>query len=118
MFHGGWGEVFLNSVLLLLLVNFVSGFRLELIYIDIYIPDRKYRVKPNSSPWFSVACAAAVVHRNHFFRLYQQNKSSESKLKFRQFRNRCKRVLEGAKLAYAAKTKDSITSQKLGSRDF
>ena len=50
--------------------------------------------------------------------MYQQNKSSESKLKFRQASNRCKKVLETAKLAYAAKTKESITSQKLGSRDF
>ena len=47
--------------------------------IDVYIPHRKYQVKPHSSPWFSAACAAAIVHRNHFFRLYQQNKSSESK---------------------------------------
>ena len=65
-----------------------------------------------------MACAAAIVHRNYFFRLYQQNKSSESKVKFRQASNRCKRVLEAAKLAYATKTKESITSQKLGSRDF
>ena len=53
-----------------------------------------------------------------FFRLYQQNKSSESKVKFRQASNCCKKVLEAAKLAYANKTKESITSQKLGSRDF
>ena len=86
--------------------------------IDVYIPHSKYHVKPRSSPWFSAACAAAIVHRNHFFHLYQQNKSSESKVKFRQASNRCKRVLEAAKLAYATKTKDSITSQKLGSRDF
>ena len=86
--------------------------------IDVYICHRKYQVKPHSSPWFSAACAAAIVHRNHFFRLYQQNKSSESKVKFRQASNRCKRVLEAAKLAYATKTKESITSQKLGSRDF
>ena len=32
--------------------------------------------------------------------------------------NHYKRVLEAAKLAYANKTKDSITSQKLGSRGF
>ena len=38
--------------------------------IDIYIPHRKYQVKPHSSPWFSAACAAAIVHRNHFFCLY------------------------------------------------
>ena len=39
--------------------------------IDVYIPHRKYQVKPHSSPWFSAACAAAIVHRNLFFRLYQ-----------------------------------------------
>ena len=86
--------------------------------IDVYIPHRKYLVKPHSSPWLSAACAAAIVHRNHFFCLYQQNKSSESKVKFRRASNRCKRVLEAAKLAYATKTKESIPSQKLGSRDF
>ena len=74
--------------------------------------------KPHSSPWFSAACAAAIVHRNHFFRLHQKDKSSESKVKFRQASNRCKRVLEAAKLAYANRTKESITSQKLGSLDF
>ena len=37
---------------------------------DVYIPHRKYQVKPHSSPGFSAACAAAIVHRNHFFRLY------------------------------------------------
>ena len=86
--------------------------------IDVYIPHRKYQVKPHSSPWFSAACAAAIVHRNHFFRLFQQNKSSESKVKFRQASNCCERVLEAPKLAYATKTKESITYQKLGSRDF
>ena len=50
--------------------------------------------------------------------MQQQNKSFESKVKLRQASNRCKRVLEAAKLAYATKTKESITSQKLGSRDF
>ena len=35
--------------------------------IDVYISHRKYQVKPHSSLWFSAACAAAIVHRNHFF---------------------------------------------------
>ena len=83
--------------------------------IDVYIPRRKYQVKPHSSPWFSAACAAAIVHRNHFFRLYQKDKSSDSKVKFRQASNHCKRVFEAAKLAYANKTKESITSQKCSS---
>ena len=38
--------------------------------IDVYIPHRKYQVKPHSSLWFSDACAAAIAHRNHFFRFY------------------------------------------------
>ena len=76
---------------------------------------RKYQVKPHSSPRFSAACAAAIVYRNHFFRLYQQNKSFESKVKFRQASNRCKRILEAAKLTYATKTKECITSRKLAS---
>ena len=80
--------------------------------IDVYIPHRKYQVKPHSSPWFSAACAAAIVHRNHFFHFYQREKSSDSMLKFRQASNRSERVLEAAKLEYANKTKESITSQK------
>ena len=69
------------------------------------------------SPWISAACAASIVYRNHLFCFYQQNKS-ESKVKFRQASNHCKMVLEAAKLAYANKAKESITSQKLGSWDF
>ena len=86
--------------------------------IDVYIPHRKYQVKPHSSSWFSAVCAAAIVHRNHFFRLYQREKASDAKVKFRQASNSCKRVLEAAKLTYANKTKDSITSRKLGSCGF
>ena len=109
MFHG---RISLNSVLLLLLLlNFVSGFWLE-------FPCQKYQVKSHhSSPWFSAAWAAAIVHRNHFFHLHQKDKSPECKIKLRQVSNHCKRVLEAAKLAYANKTKKSITSLKLGSRD-
>ena len=87
------GRISLNSMLLLLLLNFVSGFRLELIYISL-------RSSHTHLHDFSAACAAAIVHRNHFFRLYQQNRSFESKIKFR----------------YASKQK-SIISQKLGSRE-
>ena len=50
--------------------------------------------------------------------MHQREKSSDSKVKFRQASNRCKRVLEAAKLAFSNKTREPITSQKLGSRDF
>ena len=70
--------------------------------IDVYFPQHKYQVKARTSPWFSAACAAAALAcRNHFFRLYQQNKSSESKVKFRQASNCCKRLFKAAKLACA-----------------
>ena len=83
--------------------------------IDVYIRHGKNQIMPHSCPWFSAACAAAIIHRNHFFHLYQEDKSSDSKVKFRQASNPWKRVLEAAKIAYANKAKESITSQKLGS---
>ena len=52
------------------------------------------------------------------FYLYRQNKYSESKVKFRQASNHCKRLLQAAKMAYANKIKGSITFQKLDSKDF
>ena len=95
--------------MLLVILDFVSVFKLELMYIPLY---PKYQAEPHSSPWFSVAaCAAAIAHRNPFFYLYQQNKSSESKVKLRQSSNHYKRVLEAAKLAYANITKESISPE-------
>ena len=49
------------------------------------------------------------VHNRHHVCLYQKDKFSDSKVKFRQASNHCKRVLEAAKLAYANKTKESET---------
>ena len=95
-----------------------SEFEWVQVGIDVYIPRCKCQVKLHSSPWFSAACAVATVHRNLFFPLYQQNKPSKSKVKFKQTRNRCKRVLEAAKLTYANKTKEPITSQKFAFRYF
>ena len=80
-----------------------------------HIPHRKYQVKPHSSPSFSAACAAAIVHRNlFFFNFINRINYSESKVKFRQASNCCKIVLEAAKLVYTTKTKES---QKLGHQD-
>ena len=99
-----FGRISLIPVLLLLLVNYVSWFRLESMYISLM-------VNISSSPWFSAACAAGIVHGDHFFLLYLQNKSSESKVTFRQASNHCKKVLKATKRAYANKTKKSIFSQ-------
>ena len=85
--------------------------------IDVYIPHWKYQVKSHSFPWFSASFAAAIVHINHFF-VCTQRINLQSQVKFKQASNCCKRVLGAAKPAYANKTKESITFQKLGSRDF
>ena len=50
--------------------------------------------------------------------MYQKDESTESEEKFRQISDRCKRVLEAAKLEYANKTNEFITSQRPGSRGF
>ena len=71
---------------------------------NVYIPYRNYQVNTLLSPWFSAGCTAAIVHGKHFFHLYQQNKSSITKVKFRQTSNCCKREFEAGKLAYANKT--------------
>ena len=83
--------------------------------IDVYIPHCKYQVKPHSSPWFSAAFAAAIVHRNHFFCFYQQTNLLNLKSSLDRLVIFCKRVLEATKLAYPTKTKESILSWKLGS---
>ena len=115
-----WNTVFqisvdvpLNSVLLLLLVNFVNGFRLELMYISLIVSIR-----------------SSLTH-HHGFQLLEQlpyfikitffictNRISLLNLRFRQVSNHCKRVLEATKVAYANKTKQSITSQKRDSQSF
>ena len=73
--------------------------------IDVYIPHCKYHLKPHSSSWFSADSAAELTYGwKSLFRLHQQNKFSEAKVKLGQAGNRSKKVLEAAKLVYADKT--------------
>ena len=59
---------------------------------DVYVSYGKCHVRPHSSTWFSAACAAAKVHRNYIFRWHPKDKSSASKVKFRQSSNCWKRA--------------------------
>ena len=52
------------------------------------------------------------------FCFYQQNKGSESKVKFRQASICFKWVLQASPIVYATKIKESITPQKLALRTF
>ena len=58
-----WGDIFKLSASAAA-SEFCEWVQVE---IDVYIHHQKYQVKPHSSPWFSAACGAARVHRNHFF---------------------------------------------------
>ena len=49
--------------------------------VGIDVPHPKY-INPYSSPWFSAACVAAIVHRDYFFHLHRQNESSACKVMF------------------------------------
>ena len=73
-----------------------------------------YQIIPDSSSWFSAVYAAAIVHRNQYSYLYQQNKSSDSKVKFTQASIIAKRFLKLPNLH----KKESITFQKIGSQGF
>ena len=85
MFHG---RISLNVVLFLLLLNFVSWIRLELMHISLIV---------------NIMSSLIRLHGFHFC-LHLQTKSA-SKEKFRQDSNHCKIVLEATKLAYASKTR-------------
>ena len=82
-----------------------------------HVLDQKYQVKPHSCLWFSAACFAAIAHRNHFLCLCQQNKSSASKVEFRQADNHCKKFLKAAKFASTEKTRKYNISMKFVSCD-
>ena len=79
--------------------------------INVYIPHCKYHVKHHHMV-FSCLCCCHSSYKSLF--LFVSTESYESKGKFKQASSRCKKVLEAAKLAYATKTNESITSQKLG----
>ena len=80
-------------MLFLLLLNFLSRLRLNLMYRSDQI-----KIKPDLKQCVSVACAAVIAHKNRFFGSYHQNEYAMFKGKFRQSNDCFKRVLESAKL--------------------
>ena len=106
-----WEDIFKLSAST---VNFVRGFRLEFMYISLI---KSIRSNLTHLHGFQQLELLPQLIETFFFCLYQHNKS-ESKVKFKQASNCCRRFLEAAKLTYATKTKEFITSQRLGSWDF
>ena len=106
MFHR---SISLNSVLLLLLVNFVSGFRSELMYISLIESIRSSLTHLHGFQLLLLLPQFVEIT----FCLYQKGKSSESKVKFKQASNSCKRLFEAAKLAYANKQRSPLLPRNL-----
>ena len=101
--------------MLLLLVNFLSWFRLK---FYVYILHSRYQINSHSSPRLLVACATATVHSNHFF-------VCTNRINFLNLRSNSGRLvivtnwfLKLKKLVYTDEAKESFTSQKRNSRDF
>ena len=92
--------------------EFYEWSRLRLMYISLIISGEASLIS------MAFSCLCCITQINHFFPLYQQNKSSECKGNFRQASNHCKRIFDAVKPAYANKTKEFINSQKRGSCDF
>ena len=86
--------------------------------IDVYIPIHIDVYSLTCHHGFQVLVLLSQFIEITFFICTNQNKSSESKVKLKQASNHYKSVLGAAKLAYATKTKESVTSQNLGSCDF
>ena len=103
-----------DLVLLLLLVDIVSAFKLQSMYISLIINIRSSLIHLHGFPLLLLLPLLIEIT----FWLQQQDKSSKSKVKFRQASYPSKRILEAAKLAYGNKTRQSMTSKKLGSLDF
>ena len=86
--------------------------------MECFIPSKTYQLKPNSQPWFTPECAAAIAHRNHFFHLYHQNRCDETKAQFKTARNQCKRILRNAEQSYAQSIQERIGQEAVGSKEF
>lgn len=83
-----------------------------------YIPHRTYQMKPHSQPWFSPECAAAICQRDHYFHRYNRERSADNLALYKAARRYCKETIHQAKSRYASYVRESIASQKLGSKDF
>ena len=114
MGEGPWNDIFKLSAY----VAASEFFEWVQVVIDVYIPHRKCQVKPHSSPSFSAACTAALVHRNHFSRLHQKDKSSEYKVSSYRILIATKGFLELPNLHMLIKQKSPSFPRNLALRTF
>ena len=85
--------------------------------MKVYIPSRSFQQAPHSQPWFTAECATAICQRNFYFHK-NQRQDYRNLVLFKAAFRRCKRTFDLARDRYAKQTRESISSQKLGSKDF
>ena len=103
-------KICFNFVLLLLLLNFLTGSRLEWMYISLNV-----NIRSSLTYLHGFRLLVLLPYLIKPLLLFVPVECYASKVKFRRH---CKRFLEAAKLTCASKTKESITSHKLGSYNF
>ena len=86
--------------------------------MESFIPSKKYQQRPNSQPWFTPECAAAIAHRNHYFHLYHKDRGVETEANFKAARSHCQRILRNATDTYAQSIQEKVGNQRVGSREF
>ena len=87
--------------------------------MNCFIPSKKFQQRPNSQPWFTPECAAAIAHRNHFFHVYQQNRDDDNAhAEFNAARNYCRRILRNSKCSYAQTIRTEISNERPGTCGF
>ena len=86
--------------------------------MSVYIPSRTFQQKPHSQPWFTAECAAAICQRNYFFHRYHRDRTTKNFSSFKAARRKCKQIILHAKESYSKHVRQSIATQKLGSKDF
>lgn len=79
-----------------------------------FILSRKYQEKTQSFPSFTPACSTAILHRNNYFRLYQNDNSRHNRCLFFTVRNKYKRIHEGVKFLFVEKMRHRIISKNCG----
>ena len=109
MFHG---RVSINFMLRLVVKNFVSRSRLELMYVSLIVIITWSLIHVHG--FQLLVLLSYLIEIASFVCI---NRINLLQVKFRKARSCCKSVLEVAKLVYANKTKESITFQKLDSRN-
>ena len=107
MFHG---RVSINFMLRLVVKNFVSRSRLELMYVSLIVIITWSLIHVHG--FQLLVLLSYLIEIASFVCI---NRINLLQVKFRKARSCCKSVLEVAKLVYANKTKESITFQKLDS---